>query len=74
MVSAIPHINAALAQEGEDIETSDPKNEKKSKLIVDPLRDVEDDEEEEEHPVKAEKRAVKSEGDGDQTENEESDD
>ena len=73
MVGAIPDVNAALAQDGEDVKTPDPKNEKKTKLAIDPLRDVEDDEEEE-HPVKAEKQAVKSEDDGEETEDEDSDD
>lgn len=73
LLSAIPDVNAALAQDGEDVKTPDPKKEKKTKLAVDPLRDVEDDEEEEDF-VKAEKQAVKSEDDGDETEDEESDD
>ena len=73
MVSAIPDVNAALAQEGKDVKTPDSKKEEKTKLAIDPLRDVEDDEEME-HPMKAEKQAVKSEDDGDETEGEESDD
>ena len=73
LVSAIPEVSAALAEDGEDLKTPDAKKEKKTKLAVDPLGDVEDDEEEE-HFVKAEKQAVKSEDDDDKTEDEDSDD